>query len=182
MYSCAVMKMVKSHTQRKSDNYAEQYKQGIAAATNYIKQWTIHELTELHKSGNPVCIPTDNGYKIGLYSLKVHTNKYCDLYNPAGDLVHTFKDKVSAIIYTVYSIKKRYKQADKVLALDIEINKNYTDIQTMRKTMESARKNKDYVSLDVRKARIDVAEKKLNLANEEMQNLHLTAKINKVWL
>ena len=128
-----------------------------------------------------MCIPTSNGYRIGQYRLEIHKNRITDVYSTHGDLIHSFSDKVSAVLYTIYTIKGKYWISDDILSLDKEINKNYIDIVTMRRCLESAKKRKDYNSVDIRQARLDVSETKLRIATEKIKNIHHTAKINKVW-
>ena len=95
-------------------------------ATDYIKQWTQKELSRLQENKDTsICIPTKDGYKIGLYALKVYPNKTCEVYNHNSELVHTFESKVSAVLFTIYTIKHQYRAADEILQLDTIINKNY---------------------------------------------------------
>jgi hypothetical protein len=129
----------------------------------------------------PVCIPIRDGYKIGLYTLKVYPNKMCEVWDRNDVLVHTFRDKISAILYTIYTIKHQFNTASDILHLDKEINKNYIDVLTMRRCMTAAIARKDYYAADIREARLDVSETKLKSAQEKMQAMHRSAKIRKVW-
>jgi hypothetical protein len=126
-------------------------------------------------------MPTKDGYKIGLYTLKVYPNKMCEVWDRNDELVHTFRDKISAILYTIYTIKHHFNTAGDILHLDKEINKNYIDVLTMRRCMTSALARKDYYAADIREARLDVSETKLKLAQEKMQAMHFSAKMRKVW-
>ena len=93
--------MAKSHTRKK---YAKKVNPVVAheinKATDYIKQWTTRELGKIQQETSPVCVPTKNGYKIGLYSLTLNPNKTCDLYDINDKFIHRFETKVSAILYT----------------------------------------------------------------------------------
>jgi hypothetical protein len=156
--------------------------QVVDQVTDYIKSWTNKELAKLQTNQDTsICIPIKNGYKIGLYKLQNNTNKSCDVLNPNGELVHTFESKVSAILYTIYTIKRKYKTADQILSLDKEINKNYMDTLAMTRSLRAARKQKDYMTVDVRMARLEVAEKQLKMARDGLSTMHNIAKINKVW-
>jgi hypothetical protein len=95
--------------------------------------------------------------------------------------VHTFESKVSAVLYTIYTIKRQYKSADEILALDTQINKNYTDMISLRRGVESARKIQDYVALDTRQIKLDIAESQLTHLREKMSQIHRHAKFAKVW-
>ena len=181
------MTMVKSHTRKKfakkpNQPSAHEITQVTDLTTAYIKHWTRNELGKLQENRDTsICIPVKNGYKIGLYNLKVHTNKTCDVIDANGELVHTFDNKINAVLYTIYTIKRRYWVSDEILALDKEINKNYVDALTLRRGIELARANKDYFKVDVKQARLEIAEKKLELFKDKMAGIHRTAKLAKVW-
>jgi len=181
------MKMVKSYTQKK---YANKNKQPVPheirqlsnAATDYIKHWTNQELVKLHREEkSPLCIPLKNGYRVGLYNLTVYPNKTCEVYTPTGDLVHRFENKISAILYTIYTIKNKLWVADELLLWDKEINKNYIDMLNLRRIVDAASQRGDYTVVDSRMARLEIAETKLSFAREKILAIHRTAKLNKVW-
>lgn len=182
------MKMVKSYTQRKfvkkksTNKLPDQATQLTNQATDYIKQWTQRELGKLQENQDTsICIPTNTGYKIGLYNLRVNPNKTCELFDRNAELVHVFENKISAILYTVYTIKRRYRAADDILRLDSEINKNYTDMLTLRRGIVRATLEKDYVALDSKQNRLEIAEHELGLARAKMAQIHRHAKLSKVW-
>ena len=177
------MKMAKSHTRKKFDKPSpREVRQLTNLATDYIKDWTSRELNNIQQSvASPLCIPIKNGYKIGGYRLTVYPNKTCDVYNHCHEFVHRFENKVSAILYTIYTLKHKYYQADDIMRWDREINKNYVDMLNLRRIIDNATKNKDYVTVDSRLARLEIAETKLTLAREEISKLHKTAKYYKVW-
>jgi hypothetical protein len=52
---------------------------------------------------------------------------------------------------------------------------------SLRSSLDSALKQKDYFKADVRQARLDIAEKRLELAKDKILKIHKTAKYNKVW-
>ena len=175
--------MAKPHTRKKYARPANQDIRAVSnAATDYIKQWTNRELGKLQIEGNtPLCIPVNNGYKIGLYQLIIYPNKTCDVLNHNREFVHRFENKISAILYTIYTIKHKYWAADEILSCDKEINKCYTDMLSLRNTIEQARQRKDYVTVDTRTPRLEIAETRLNLARDRISKLHKTGKYNKVW-
>jgi hypothetical protein len=175
--------MVKLHTRKKFAKPANKEIQEVSnAATEYIKQWTNRELGKLQQEQtSPLCIPIKNGYRIGLYRLTVYPNKTCDVYNHNGDLVHRFETKISAILYTIYTIKKQYWTADEILTWDREINKCYTDMVNLRRVIEGARQRKDYITVDTRLPRLEIAETRLNRARDKISKLHKTAKYYKIW-
>jgi hypothetical protein len=177
------MKMAKSHIKRKSVKPAKNEIRAVSnAATDYIKQWTNRELNKIQQVQSvPLCIPVSNGYKIGPYKLTVYPNKTCEVYSPHGDLIHCFEGKVSAILYVIYTIKKNYKVATELLQWDQEINKCYTDMLNLRRIIEGARQRKDYVTVDTRMPRLEIAEARLTFARDKISKLHKTAKYYKIW-
>jgi hypothetical protein len=151
-------------------------------ATDYIKHWTTQEINRIQSTESKVlCIPAKNGYLVGSYKLTVHPNKTCDVYDHNRDFVHCFDSKISAILFTIYTLRKRYWTADELLLWDKEINKHYTDILALRNSIAKARQRQDYESVDIRQARLDIAESRLNLARDNILKLHKTAKYYKVW-
>lgn len=174
--------MAKSRTRKK---YAKKPSVVIpqeitSIATDYLKQWTSKELTRI-QSKEVLCVPSRTGYKIGLYQLILNPNKSCDVLNHNQEFVHRFENKISAILYTIYTIKHKYWVADEILHWDQEINKNYTDTVALRRTIEEAKRRKDYFSVDIRLARLEIAETKLNRARDKILKIHKTGKYNKVW-
>jgi hypothetical protein len=95
--------------------------------------------------------------------------------------VHTFDDKISAILYTIYTVKQKHWAADEIIALDSEINKCYADVQTLRHGLESARKRGDYFTVDTRQSRLELAETRLSVAKNKISKIHKTGKYYKVW-
>jgi len=179
--------MAKSHTRKKfvkkpNTPSPKEITQVTDLATDYIKHWTRNELGKLQQNRDTsICIPVKNGYKIGLYNLKIHPNKTCDVIDANGELVHTFDNKINAVLYTIYTIKRKYWISDEILVFDKEINKNYVDTLTLRRGIDLALANKDYFKVDVKQARLEIAQKKLELFKEKMMSIHRRAKLNKVW-
>lgn len=158
-------------------------KKEIDLTTQRIKQWTRNELGLLQQNQDTsICIPTSYGYKIGLFKLKTFPNKTCEVWDRNEELVHTFGDKVSAVLYTIYTIKHNFHTAKEILYLDTQINKNYTDTLNLRRRIKSAAASKDYFTVDVKAARLEAAQRKLTECQHRLKALHRTAKIKKVWL
>jgi hypothetical protein len=179
------MKMGKSRTKRK---FVKKKSGSVIprkitnATTDYIKQWTERELGKIQIESQPVCVPLKNGYLVGLYHLTINPNKTCDVLDPNKEFVHRFESKISAILYAIYISKRQYWRSDEILYWDKEVNKNYTDVASLRHAIDQAQKRKDYVIVDTRQARLEMAETRLNLAREHILKIHKTAKYYKVWL
>jgi hypothetical protein len=177
--------MAKSRTRKKSNrsNLPPESRIITDLATSYLKYWTNRELGIMQREErNPICLPTNNGYKIGLYTLNINKNRTCEVFDPNHQSVHTFDDKISAILYVIYTIKNRFNTAWEILALDKEINKNYADMQAMQRSQQQARVKKDYEIVDIRQARLEIAEKQLEIARSKILKIQTHAKYNKVWL
>jgi hypothetical protein len=176
--------MVKSRTQKKFNKKlpTATLTDLTNVTTDYIKHWTNQEIGRLQREENKIlCIPTKNGYRVGLYNLTVYPNKTCEVRDRNRELVHCFESKISAILFAIYTIKKNYWTADELLLWDREINKNYVDMLNLRRIIQEARKRKDYVIVDSRNARLEIAETKLDFARDKISKLHKTAKYYKVW-
>ena len=178
------MKMAKLPTRKKSVNKIQSNvpRDITTAASDYITKWTKNELNKLQRvEGTPLCIPIKNGYKIGLYKLIVQPNRLCDVYDHNAEYVHTFESKISAVLYTILTLKRNFHLAHEIIQLDSEINKNYTDILSFRRSIVCALQRKDFTVVDVKVARLEIAETKLTLARERVSKLHNYAKWHKVW-
>ena len=177
------MKMAKLPTRKKFvKKPSTEVHQAIAATTDYIKRWTNRELAKIQQDETAtICIPTTDGYRIGQYRLKTHNNKTCDVLDHNLEFIHRFEDKVSAILYVIYTLKRRYSQADQILTLSTEINKCYADMLSFRWGVEQARKRKDFVAVDNRQARLEIAENRLDIARNKILKIHKEAKYLKVW-
>jgi hypothetical protein len=51
----------------------------------------------------------------------------------------------------------------------------------LRRIIEGARQRKDYVTVDSRQPRLEIAEARLTFARDKISKLHKTAKYYKVW-
>lgn len=175
--------MAKSRTRKKShkDSMPPEVSQIVDLAAGYISHWTNKELARMSQV-TPLCILTKTGYKIGLYKLVVNKNKTCEVHNPNKEFVHTFDNKISAVLYTIYTIKNNIKKATEIIELDREINKNYMDVLAMKGSQSRARAKKEYDIVDIRQSRLEIAQKQLEIARDKILKIHTYAKYNKVWL
>lgn len=181
------MTMARSRTRRKfakkeKVNVPIEISREIDLTARRIKRFTDRELNNLQQAQNPLCIPTETGYRIGSYRLRCYPNKSCEVWEDSQTLVHTFRDKVSAVLYTIYTIKHNVHLAQEIRQLDEKINKNYTDIIYLRRVANAAEKRGEYNVADARIARIDLAQRRLTEAQAELARIHRMAKLNKVWL
>jgi hypothetical protein len=178
------MKMARSHTRKKfaKNPRTSVPKEITNVAADYIKQWTSRELGRIQgNEPQPVCVQIKNGYLVGLYRLIVNPNKTCDLFDINRELVHRFESKISAILYAIYTTKRQYAKGDEIISVDRVINKCYTDMLYLRNIIEKAKKQQDYVIVDTRLPRLEIAETSLNLARDRMTKIHNLAKYYKVW-
>ncbi len=151
-------------------------------ATDYLKDWTNREIQRIQVSNrNPICIPVKDGFKIGTYKITLHKNHTCDLHDFNSEYIHRFDNKVSAILYAVYTIKHKFHLADRILQWDNEINKNYTSSIFLRRTIAKGLASKDYFKVDMARARLELAEYKLQIARDNLLKMCKTAKYYKVW-
>lgn len=149
--------------------------------TDYVKFWTSRELGKLQRDRTPICSTTGTGYKIGNYNLIVNKNKTCEVRDHYDEYIHLFESKVSAVLYAIYTIKNRIASAEEILRIDQEINKHYVDVQAMSRSQERARAKKDYETVDIRQARLELAQQNLEEARNKISKIHRHAKYYKVW-
>ena len=176
--------MARSRTRKKSSSKitSPEIKQIATIATDYIKHWTMLELSKLQQANQiPICIPTASGYRIGVYLLTIKSDNACELYNAYHELMHVFESKISAVLYTIYIIKQKYSFADEILVLDKQINKSYIESLILQRTIDRARFNKLYDIVDIRQSRLDISQRQLTQARNEMATIYKRAKINRVW-
>jgi hypothetical protein len=173
--------MAKSRTRKKSAEQIEAEK-FMGAVTSYLRHWTLREIEHIQRQEHrPVCIPTKTGYRIGLYRLTINSNRTCTLTDINGDHIHTFDNRINAVLYTIYLIKGNYRRSDEILALDREINKCYTDVVNLRRAVTVLARRQDYDSSDVRQMRLELAEQQLETARNKISKIHNTAKYYKIW-
>jgi hypothetical protein len=176
------MKMARSRTRKKPKiDMPPEVATYLDEFTNYIGAWTKQQVSQFHQQLQPICIKIKNGYKVGLYTLKVNADKTCSVYNPNDEFINTFDNTVSAILYATYMIQMKFHSADKLLALDKEINKNYIDVLALKRTIRLAVHKKDYETVDIRSARLEIAQHQLSVARESVSKIYRHAKYNKIW-
>ena len=78
-------------------------------------------------------------------------------------------------------LHKKYSFADEILVLDKQINKSYIESLILQRTIDRARLNKIYDIVDIRQSRLDISQRQLTQARNEMATIYKRAKINRVW-
>jgi hypothetical protein len=150
-------------------------------ATRQIKNWTTQEITHLHKvNRTPVCVPTSDGYRIGLYKLNCQDNRY-RLYDANQTFVHEFDSKASAVLYAIFSIKNNVVKAAEILDLDQDINKNYMDVVMLSRRITGLQRQNDWTGAEIREYRLEIAERRLEALRDKISKIHRSAKYNKIW-
>jgi hypothetical protein len=150
-------------------------------ATRQIKNWTTQEITHLHKvDRTPVCVPTSDGYRIGLYKLNCQDNRY-RLYDASQIFVHEFDSKASAVLYAIFSIKNNVIKAAEILDLDQDINKNYMDVVMLSRRITGLQRQNDWTGAEIREYRLEIAQRRLEALRDKISKIHRSAKYNKIW-
>ena len=150
-------------------------------ATRQIKNWTTQEITHLHRvDRTPVCVPTSDGYRIGLYKLNCQDNRY-RLYDANQTFVHEFDSKASAVLYAIFSIKNNVVKAAEILDLDQDINKNYMDMVMLSRRIAGLQRQNDWMGAEIREYRLEIAERRLEALRDKISKIHRSAKYNKIW-
>jgi hypothetical protein len=170
-------------TKKSKIQLPEQLQQEIDWVTDRIKSWTTREIAALQEKNNfPICIPTANGFKIGLYRLHVMKNKTCEIRDNYGQIVHVFGDQTNAILYMIYLIKRRFPEAERILTLDHNLNLEQEDAFWLQRSLDRADKNQDYPKADICRSRLNQVKLKVERTTKAISREHHIAKFKKVWL
>jgi len=152
-----------------------------AQATRQIKNWTRQEITHLHQvDRTPICMPTSDGYRIGLYKLTCTDHRY-RLYDADQMFIHEFDSKASAVLYAIHLIKDNIHKATEILDLDQDINKNYMDVLMLRRKIAGLQRQSDWISAEIREYRLEIAQRRLEALRDKISKIHRSAKYNKIW-
>jgi len=150
-------------------------------ATRQIKNWARQEITHLHQvDRTPVCVPTSDGYRIGLYKLNCQDNRY-RLHGADQIFIHEFDSKASAVLYAIFSIKNNITKAAEILDLDQDINKNYMDVVMLSRRITGLQRQSDWIGAEIREYRLEIAERRLEALRDKISKIHRSAKYNKIW-
>lgn len=150
-------------------------------ATEYISQWTKAELQKLQQSPAPLCIPINNGYLIGKYTVQQLPTQQWQVRDQHGEILHSFYHKLGAVFYAVYQSKNHLVAAQQLLALDREFTKHDNDIRIYKHTINRANLAKDYFTIDRVTSRLDISTKKREIAEDNLTKTFNRAKYYKIW-
>ena len=157
-------------------------KKFIHATAMYISQWTEQELQTIsNKEKMPYIWPIDNlGFVIGHYRI-LNNNGAWQVRDTDNKLVHVFIEKLSAVFYVLCDLTKRYNLARQLKVTDSVVNKLRNDVVHYEASIKRAKVNKNYVSLDIWRARLYDTQLQLTDANRELQKSLTRAKYIKYW-
>jgi hypothetical protein len=150
-------------------------------ASQYISQWTKTELQKLQQLPTPVCIPISNGYIIGKYTVRRMPTQQWEVADNHNDILHTFYHKLGAVFYAIYQSKNQLGAAQDLLAYDREFTKHDNDIRVYKYTIDRAKLQKDYFTVDRVTARMEISLKKREFAEDNLTKTFNRAKYYKIW-
>ena len=179
--------MAKSHTSKQdSHSKAERSTQLAALETvadifsQYVKQWTKDEIHRLIRADKIPLVPVGNGLQVGRHRIKPR-NKQWDLCNDFFEVIDTFTNKKSAVLYSIMYQTRRFKSADEILAKDKKLSKLETDFQHYDYSMRKAAARKDYAYIDVIASRYYDTKIVLEEARNDLEKTLRMNKYLKVW-
>ena len=114
----------------------------------YLKNWTQQEIAKYRSE--PVVIPVgDYRFFVGSYQI-AGLHQQCWAVSQFDDKhIHHFIDKVTAILYCMYSTRGIHGQAEKLLDLDSKLGKLDLDIKNYEATMQASSKRNDMLKYDI---------------------------------
>lgn len=181
--------MATSHTKRKrSRNRGRarplldnpQVDHVLTTAVKFLHTWTQRELVKLANVGQVVIVPgkNKNSYGIGKYQM-LRSGDYCWTVMLNDTLVQNFFDRRSAVLYCMNTQNTFSRRAEELRMQDAEVAKLWQNNQFYQHTLQSARKNKNWVLHDVMQARIAEISSKLENAQDLLEKSLRWAKYNK---
>jgi hypothetical protein len=153
-------------------------KELVNVTVKQLDNWIYKELEKLKYGNFPVCLNFDDKtlYVSGFFIKTIKSNMH-KVYNNEK-IIHIFYSKYAAILYSLLSYLKYTKTADNILKHDMEVAKNYDDIQYYKRMITNG----------VAKDNIFILEDKLlesqhryKFKVEELEKIITNAKYMKVW-
>jgi hypothetical protein len=153
----------------------------IDLATTYIKRWTQQQLNKYAKQ--PVVIPINNhGFLVGHYKIqKSKESLLWSVQHHNGDVVKNFNNKQSAIYYCLCDIKRYYNLARDISNNDTLVYRAQSNMLCTIKTIDRARKKKDYFKVDVLNNKLIEHQLQFDTAKSLLEKSLRLAKYYKIW-
>lgn len=153
----------------------------VDTAVKKLDNWIYKEFEKLKYSTFPVCLEFDDKtlYIGGLFVKTLTKNMY-QVYDPEKT-IHIFYSKYAAILYCLLIYAKHIKMADSILKHDIQVAKNYDDINFYNKLLNSVVKKKCSDDIAVITAKLHEAKCRYQHNIEELEKTIINAKYMKVW-
>lgn len=179
--------MAKSHTSKQANRSKVEHSTQLATletaadiVSQYVKKWTKDEIQRLIRANKLPLIPVGDGLQIGRHRIKPR-NKRWDLCNDFFEVLETFTNKKSAVLYSIMHQTHRFKSADEILAKDKKLSKLETDFQHYDYSMRRAAIRKDYAHIDVIASRYYDTKIVLEEARNDLEKTLRMNKYLKVW-
>jgi len=182
--------MAKSRTPKKSTIKqravhavkAEMVETAANMVSAYVKSWAKTEVERIiNQEQIPLIVPVKNGVQVGRYRVTKNSHDSWQLTDAFNEVMETFVDKRSAVMYSIHYQLKRYKSADTILGFDKKLSKVQADYQHYQHSMQRAIKRKDYPTIDVLAARYYDTQYLLTEAKNDLEKTLRLNKYLKVW-
>ncbi len=179
--------MAKSHTSKQVNRTKVEHLTQLATletaadiVSQYLKQWTKNEIRRLIHADTIPLIPVGNSLQVGRHRVKPR-NKQWELCNDFSEVMESFTNKKSAVIYSILHQTHRFKSAEEILAKDKKLSKLETDFQHYDYSMRKAVARKDYMHIDVIASRYYDTKTVLEEARNDLEKTLRMNKYLKVW-
>ncbi len=146
-----------------------------------LDDWVYKELEKLKYGEFPVCLNFNSTtlYIGGLFVKTINKNMY-QVYDHEKN-IHVFYSKYAAILYSLLMYTKHIKIGHAILKKDMQVAKNYDDIQYYTKMLAKMTKNKKIDEISVIDDKLYEARCRYNFNMEELEKTITYAKYMKVW-
>lgn len=153
----------------------------VDTAVKKLDNWVYKELEKLKHSNFPVCLEFDDNtlYVGGLFVKTVTKNMY-QVYDQEKT-IHIFYSKLAAILYSLLIYAKYIKVADSILNHDIQVAKNWDEINFYKKLLDKLVKKNNSDDIAIITAKLHEAKCRYQHNVEELEKTIINAKYMKVW-
>lgn len=143
-----------------------------------LKEFAARELFEIIKdsSNETIIYPiAENSLVVGRFSVSKQAGvwRVCNYYN---EILHEFTAKSSAVYFTIATIKNRFKLADKLRSLDMELQSANAEYILYERRTRAAMESKDEFKMHLYICKMEEAKGKVKRASGELVKTLKTAK------
>lgn len=147
----------------------------VDLAVDKFHNWADSEFSTLrHTSTFPVCVPlSSKSWIIANFQLD-QLNQHNWRISKDNETIHIFYSKQAAVFYAIYTSRKLYQTADRLIETDRQVAKLNDDMQFYSSRLTS--KSKDSFKLQLWESRYLETKSKFQVAKRELETQLLSVK------